>query len=144
MVFYCYRSNVLIAAADIEVAEGLGCRSCVALRGVHQTFSNKSDHVVMHVHVLSRLRWRYCSISPWVMTRATSPLLCIRWGGNFSLQGANQTSDFDYRGSASHSEFLWDHQNRWWAKSLSQCCDAFSEADGVFWALVWTKRWHYH
>lgn len=40
-----------------------------------------------------------CRISPWVMTRATNPLLCIQRGGNFSLRAANQTSDSDYGGS---------------------------------------------
>lgn len=85
-----------------------------------------------------------CCISPWVMTRTTYPLLCTQRGGNFSLREANQTSDCDYRGSASPPIFLWDRQSCWWAKSLSQSCVAVSEADGVFWALVWTKRWHRH
>lgn len=85
-----------------------------------------------------------CCSSPWVMTHATYPLLCIQRGGNFSLREANQTSDSDYRGSASPPIFLWDHQSCWWARSLSQSCKAFSEADGWFRALVWTKRWHHH
>lgn len=145
--------SVLINHTTVEVGEGAkstshlvtNCHWPALTRTIDFSgLPNKYDHVV--TNICTQTAPASCCIAPWVMTHATNPLLCIQWrGGYFLTPGGKLNIWFWLQGlSFTPPIFLLDLWSCWQAKSLSHPCKPFSGADGVSWALVWTKRWHRH